>query len=155
MREMERDMWLKEQHKNETSLNHMNSIIKHKQGDEDFVKIGKLDMGEKSLSPAGFREGRVIYKDITQKHIIPDQGVNKVSGGDQAKLNARKQKEKEFEMANKNLTDNRITISKTKKQADLDIGSKALDHHIQHYKKIEDDRKKFLVKISKKNEIIQ
>lgn len=57
-------------------------------------------------------------------------------------------------MANKNLTDNRITISNTKKQADLDIGSKALDHHIQHYKKIEDDRKKFLVKISKKNEII-
>ena len=57
-------------------------------------------------------------------------------------------------MANKNLTDNRITISNTKKQADLDISSKALDHHIQHYKKIEDDRKKFLVKISKKNEII-
>ena len=65
LREMERDMWLKEQHKNESSLNQMNSLIKLKQGDEDFIKIGKLDLNEKSLSPAGFREGRDIYKDIT------------------------------------------------------------------------------------------
>ena len=112
-------MWLKEQHKNETNLNQMNSLIKLKQGDEDFSKIGnKLDLNEKSLSPAGFREGRVIYKDITQKHIIPDQGVNKLAGGDQAKLNARKKKEKEFELANKNITDNMKKISTDKKQAD-------------------------------------
>lgn len=58
LREMERDMWLKEQHKNETSLNQMNSLIKLKQGDEEYIKIGKLDLSEKSLSPAGFRDGR-------------------------------------------------------------------------------------------------
>lgn len=118
-------MWLKEQLKNETSLNQMNSMIKLKQGDEDFVKIGKLDLNEKSLSPA-IREGKYIYKDITQKHIIPDQGVNKLSGGDQAKLNAKKMKEKEFEIANKSLTEKQKNISSKNKQDDNEIGNYAL-----------------------------
>ena len=62
--------------------------------------------------------------------------------------------EKDHEVANKNITDNRKTISHNNRQADVEIGSKALDHSIQHYKKIEDDRKKFLVKISKPNDSI-
>ena len=123
-------MWLKEQHKNETTLNQMNSLIKLKQGEQEFLKIGKLDLDEKSLSPAGFRDGKIVYKDITTKHIIPDQGVNKLAEGDQAKIKAKKQKEKEYEMENKNLNEHKRTINQNNRLAEHEIGSKAYNHHV-------------------------